>query len=352
MKTTATLDTLFDQVADKPVALMLFARQLLARGQDQRARELCVDAIAMAPENAEVRALAAEIFNHGLPSWHVHILRDQARNLAYDAALRRAVKPGCQVLEVGTGSGLFAMMAARAGAAQVVTCERQPAVAAAALDSFVRNGYSDQIQVLSRDFADLEVGVDLNAPADVMVMEPFAPNVVGRGILPIMEQAARRLLRPGAQVIPARATVRIALAEDRDVQLERMGTVEGFDLSAFNRLLLPAYGIGAGSDRLTLRSEAHDLFCFDFQSGGPFPEDRTSVSLISSGGCVNGVAQWMRLTLDDVGWYENRPAVGTVSAWSVRFFPLVRPIELEAGESLTIFGSHDRATVRIWAQVT
>ena len=43
---------------------------------------------------------------------------------AYDAALRRAIRPGCRVLEIGTGSGLLAMMAARAGAAQVVTCER------------------------------------------------------------------------------------------------------------------------------------------------------------------------------------------------------------------------------------
>ena len=39
------------------------------------------------------------------------MVNDDERNQAYDLALRRAVKPGDLVLEIGTGSGLVAMMA-------------------------------------------------------------------------------------------------------------------------------------------------------------------------------------------------------------------------------------------------
>jgi type II protein arginine methyltransferase len=42
------------------------------------------------------------------------------------------VGPATKVLDIGTGTGLLAMMAARAGAREVVACEMNPAVADAA----------------------------------------------------------------------------------------------------------------------------------------------------------------------------------------------------------------------------
>jgi type II protein arginine methyltransferase len=352
MTAASTLDALITQVAEKPVPLARLARLLLAKGEGERARELCARAIAMAPENAEVRILAAEIFSHDVPNWHVYILRDQARNRAYKMALSRAIYPGCRVLDIGTGSGLFALLAARAGAAQVVTCERQTGVAAAALEIIARNGYADRVRVVPKDSADLEIGVDLDQLADMLVIEPFTASIVAGGLLSVIELAVRRLLREGAQIIPSRATVRIALADDRDAHCQQLSMVEGFDLSPFNRLLTPTYGIAVGDDRLTLRSKPADLFGFDFQAGGPFPEGRASASLSSTGGRVNGIAQWIYLTLDAESHYENIPAIGSMSAWSVRFFPLMRPFEMAPGDKLTVCGDHDRQSLRVWADLS
>ena len=75
----------------------------------------------LAPDDGEVRSVAAEVMSAGIPRWHFDIVHDYPRNDAYEAALRRAVFPGCKVLEIGTGTSLLAMMAARAGAAEVVT---------------------------------------------------------------------------------------------------------------------------------------------------------------------------------------------------------------------------------------
>lgn len=199
--------------------------------------------------------------------------------------------------------------------------------------------------------ADLILDVDFDGPIDVLVSEIVSNNMVGEGVLPAMEQAARRLVRPDAQIIPARGIVRVALAEDRDAHRQQVGMVEGFDLSRFNRLATPSYPISVGKERLMLRSEPGDLFRFDFQSRGPFPEATGAVGLSASGGIVNGIAQWIRLEMDADGWYENRPAVGTSSAWAILFYPLQRPIEVEAADKLTVCGEHDRQSLRIWANL-
>src|SRR5205807_7574512 len=154
-----------------------------------------------------------------------------------------AIQPGCRVLDTGTGTGLLAMMAARAGAAEVVTCESNPAVAAVASEIIARNGFADRIRVIAKSSADLEVGVDLAEPADVLVWDILGSNMIGAGALPVIEQAIRRLMRPSAPVIPACGTVRTALAEDREAHRRQMHVVEGFDLSPFNRLAAPCYTI-------------------------------------------------------------------------------------------------------------
>lgn len=346
---TATLEILLSRAADKPVLLARLAQLLHTKGQIERARGLCTQAVALAPGSGEVRALAAEVFSNGVAGWYFPMVQDRVRHAAYEMAMRRAIRPGCRVLEIGTGTGLLAMMAARAGAAEVATCESNPVVAATASEIIACNGFADRVRIIVKSAADLEVGTDLSDRADVLIWDVLRSNMIGAGALPIMEMAARRLIRPGASVIPARGTIRIALAEDREAHCRRMQTVEGFDLSPFNRLAAPTYTILVGDERLALRGEPGDLFCFDFQSGGRFPEARSTTSLTATGGCVNGIAQWIRFQMDEEGWYENPPSVGAISTFGVVFYPLKRPIEMAPGAKLTVSGAHDRQSLRIWA---
>jgi predicted nicotinamide N-methyase len=343
------LDGLVCQVADQPVLLAKLAVLLLAKGQHDDARRLCEQAASLAPEDPEVQAISAEVLSYGVPRWHSLMVQDHKRNAAYERALRRAIRPNSRVLEIGTGSGLLAMMAARAGAAEVITCERNPAVATVASRIIARNGYGDCIRVIPKDSSDLAISVDFGERADILVFELLADNLIGEGVLPAVEQAARRLLRQGASIIPAQGKIRVALAEDREAEKMQMGMVEGFDLSPFNRFAPPHYRIAIGNDRLVLRSEPIDLFGFDFQSGGPFPEDRAEVQLISRGGRINGIAQWFLLAMDDEGSFEVSPTDGSTSHWAVQFYPLMRPIELAPDAQLTVGGSHDRLSLRIWS---
>ena len=61
--------------------------------------------------------------------WHFDMMADLGRNDAYDRALKALVKPEHVVLDIGTGSGLLAMMAARAGAKHVYAIEANESIA-------------------------------------------------------------------------------------------------------------------------------------------------------------------------------------------------------------------------------
>jgi hypothetical protein len=150
-------------------------------------------------------------------------------------------------------------------------------------------------------------------------------------------------------VIPAKGAIRVALAEDRRAQNKQMSFVEGFDLSPFNRLAPPCYQFSEHKERAVLRSEPADLFRFDFRSGGPFPEARGTVVLSTSGGLVNGIAQWIYLEIDEELRHEF--PVEKNSALGTTFYPLMRPIEMAPGDTLTVCGSHDRQSIRIWGEI-
>ena len=73
------------------------------------------------------------------------VLQDRARNDAYDLAITKVIqKKGgeARVLDIGTGSGLLSMMAARAGAKYVIACEGKKPIADIARYIVRKNGMS------------------------------------------------------------------------------------------------------------------------------------------------------------------------------------------------------------------
>ncbi|WP_160296926.1 50S ribosomal protein L11 methyltransferase [Sphingomonas sp. ERG5] len=285
-----------------------------------------------------------------MPNWHFTIVADAGRNAAYDVALRRAIKPGMRVLEIGTGTGILAMMAARAGAAEVVTCEMNPVIASAARGIIETNGYGDVVRVFSGHSDKLALA-ELGGRADLLVSEIVSNNLLGEEVLPTHEKAMRDLMKPGAQVIPARGRVRVALAEDLAGETGRMRMVDGFDLSLFNDLRAPARSHSVGSKRIELRSEASDLFDFDLGSRRVCTPAKARTCVRAAGGRVNGIAQWIALDMDENTHYENRPMPSTTSCWDMMFHALPAPIETAPGQAMTIAGSHDRHNLTIWMDI-
>lgn len=341
---------LLPKAEGNPAAMLRLAQFMRKDGQLEAAHMLCRRVLALVPANSELAARARQFWSETVPSWHFNIVRDERRNAAYDAALRRAVGPQSRVLEIGTGSGILAMMAARAGAAAVVTCEMTPEIADLAKEVIALNGYADRVRVVAKHSDKLDVIADLGGRADILVSEIVSNNLLQENVLPAHERAVRDLLKPGGVVIPAGGRIRVALADDAEMERVRLGTIAGFDLSPFNRAQRSAWRIEVGEARLTLHSEAADLFTFDFASGDYCAPARTSVVCHSTGGRVSGIAQWMALQLDAETGYENRPEPGAISCWAVLFYPLPQPIDTVPGQPFRIFGAHDRYRPAIWAE--
>jgi type II protein arginine methyltransferase len=335
-----------------PAAMIQVARMMRKDGQHEQALAQCRKALTLAPQDAELAAQVNRLLSEYVEAWHFVIVRDEQRNAAYDAALRRAIRPGLRVLEIGTGTSLLALMAARAGAAEVITCEMNPVIAEAAREIVARNGFADRVRVIAKHSDELDVEADLHGPVDILVSEIVSNNLLGQDVLAAHERAVRDLLKPGGRVIPARGAIRVALAEDLRDDSERLGVIDGFDLSSFNALMRPRQ-IRSDHERLKLRGEAADLFVFDFSVGQFYAPARACAACVATGGRVNGIAQWIALDMDGHTRYENRPAPdATFSCWAVMFRPLPHTIDTSPEQEIHVFGSHDRHQVSIWCDPT
>ena len=120
------------------------------------------------------------------------------------------VRPGDTVLDVGAGSGILSMFAARAGAARVYAVERTP-IAGLAEQLAAANGVADTVTVIHGDVTDIE----LPEPVDVIVSEWLGGFGIDEGMLAPVIAARDRWLKPGGVMIPHTVTAWTALVHDR-----------------------------------------------------------------------------------------------------------------------------------------
>jgi protein arginine N-methyltransferase 7 len=352
----ACLDRVLAREPRDAASLHLSALALSRLGQQALAYERSARALELEPDNPKYafrrRALASSV----VPDWHFNMMNDEPRNRSFAAAIAAQVRPDLLVLEIGTGSGLLAMLAAgdgdgAPGARRVITCEGNTAIAEAARRIIDENGLAGRVSVVAKPSTELVVGVDLPEPADLLIAEIFSVQVTTEGVLPSLEDAKRRLLKPQASVIPARAVARGALVGgDALSRMVRVGRVCGFDLSAFNRFTPVQQHLTPGQ-KIEFLSEPVDLLRFDFIAESEWPASRVKVTLTASRrGVCQGVAQWLKLELDDEHVCEHAPGdEGTIAArhWAPVWYPLETPVEVEAGETLSFMVTNNRAGVRV-----
>jgi type III protein arginine methyltransferase len=330
-----------------PRALLALAAKALHRHDDGRCFQLVQDALALAPDDAELAALGADLIARSIPGWHVRMMHDEPRNLAFQKAIERAVTPDAKVLDIGSGSGLLAMMAARAGAQAVHTCEMHPVLAEVAAGIISANGLADRVTVHAMISSKLDPQADLGGPVDVVVAEIVGDDLVCEEVLPSMRDAVRRLARPGAKIIPRGGEIRVALAHYTNFEQSSFTDICGFDVSGFNRLRPARVSVKVSDPALVVRGEAKSLFDFAFDTAD-VQEARATADLVATGGPVNGVVQWFRLTMDETAKFENGPGMCTSSSWSWKFFPFADEIDAQAGQRVAVSASVAGHRLRLW----
>src|SRR5262249_7167513 len=104
-------------------------------------------AVLLKPDFAEAKANLKAAYRDLIPAWHFTMLHDRRRNDVYESAIARAVRAK-RVLEIGTGTGLLSMLAARSGAKSVVTCEAVDVIAERAREIIAANGFADRVTIV------------------------------------------------------------------------------------------------------------------------------------------------------------------------------------------------------------
>ena len=141
------------------------------------------------------------------------IIADTGRTGAYARALRQSVKPGSIVLDIGTGVGIWALLACQAGARKVYAVDPNDAALELAREIAVANGYADRIEFIQ------DIATEIAPPelADVVVSELRGVLPLSGESLPTLIDARKRLLVPGGVMIPQCDTLWAAVVESPDL---------------------------------------------------------------------------------------------------------------------------------------
>lgn len=137
-------------------------------------------------------------------------LADVDRTLKLIEAVEVAVQPGDRVLELGTGTGILALAAARAGAEAVDAYELSDSMAAMARRNIAANGYTSTVQVLEDDVTTC----NFSGPYDVVVAELISVGLVEELLVPALNNLiGQGVLAPDVRVVPASQSTFIELVE-------------------------------------------------------------------------------------------------------------------------------------------
>ena len=335
-ETFANLDALLKEMAAPDEALIYYRKVL-----------------AISPELIAAQQGAYLSLTRTVPEWHVPMMNEQNRNSAYFDALKSVIKPDSTVFEIGTGSGLLAMMAAKLGAKQVTTCESVTLIAETAQQIIQDNNVEKTIKIIAKKSTDISIGAELEAKADILVSEIFSSELLGEHVLPSLEDAKKRLLKPQGKVIPAAGSIMVALFTGEDIRRNLL--VEdsfGFNLQGFNKIVSNKRMIARNDLNIELLSDGVAAFNFDFEGENTFPAQSKSLSIIATkAGRCYGLVQWMRLDMngDQKVMFENHPSqTSKVSNWQQCAYLFDAPLDVIVGQVVVVNAAHNRSVPWFW----
>lgn len=168
--------------------------------------------------------------------WHFAMINDLDRNKFYQTLLHDAIDENSVVLEIGAGSGLLSIMAAKAGARLVIAIEANREMATLATQIIAANNMSGRIVVINKMSTDVHLS-DLPAVPTILVSEILGTLLLGESALHYVQDARTRLIAPRATVLPALGTQYVTLIESDEIrQITAVCSWDGIDLRHFNAL--------------------------------------------------------------------------------------------------------------------
>lgn len=315
---------------------------LADRNQNAAALPYLNAAMSLDPDDFEIRLGYHAALSKEVPAWHFPMVHDHPRNEAFRNAISATVTDGMSVLEIGTGTGLLAMMAVEAGARHVTTCEKVPEIAEKARQIIALNGYQDRITVLDKHSRELVVGTDLPQKADILISEILGAAFLGETVLTSVIHARKELLKPGAPMIPQGGATMAGIVDISGLEsiVDAGNDVMGFDLSPFNSLAPVKLKLTPDLEPVLL-TEGQPAYTYELDGVIDLPAERQMAFKVLRDGTAVGTAIWMKIRLTDGIVLENAPPQGLQMHWPIYVYRFKEPKNVRKGQTLSLLAGTD-----------
>jgi hypothetical protein len=280
------------------------------------------------------------------PDVHVSMLNDRTRTRTFLEAIEKIVRPGDIVVDIGTGTGVLAAAAARAGARHVYAIEAT-GIGEAAKALFAANGLLDRITVIPGWSSQIE----LPERASVLIAEIIGNDPLEEGVMETFADARKRLLTEDARVIPFGVKVFALPVTVADKVLSRFTFTSdstdkwrewyGLDFSSLltsptNRSVVFRYPPHEVREWPVL-AEPLMLANLDL-SGASLPLVNEAAELaITAAGSLSGLLVYFELDVAPGKRLTTSPAVADeTSSWWVKVWLSETPVAVKPGDKLKV----------------
>ncbi|KAG2135455.1 protein arginine N-methyltransferase [Suillus clintonianus] len=170
---------------------------------------------------------------------HEEMLKDTVRTGSYRSAIvnNAHLFKGKTVLDVGCGTGILSMFAAKAGASHVVGIDMSNIIDQAQ-KIIEANGFKDTITLVKGKLEESQLPID---QFDIIISEWMGYFLLYESMLDTVLLARDKYLKPGGLIFPDTARLLFAAIEDQDYKEEKINfwdNVYGFDYSCIKDIAL------------------------------------------------------------------------------------------------------------------
>ena len=256
--------------------------------------------------------------------WHDFMLADQVRMSTYARAIDALVPEGSVVVDVGTGSGVLACMAARR-ARKVYAIEHSALLDRAKLLA-ASNGLTNVefLRVHSREFSPPE-------KVDVLLHEQIGLNLIDEDMIANIGDLRRRILKDGGLILPGCFELRVvpvSLKTDARIPFLHEQRLHGLDFGAFAAVNKPEIAARGWDRRLidprevaTTLAPAATLFRLDLASdeGSTLPTESHASFVVEHDETLDGFVVFFSVEFSpDIAFHTGPGA--TKTHWQCRLY--------------------------------